>query len=210
MFPVLFQIRSVNVYTYGVMVAIGILIGLWYARIQARALGLDPAGVWNLGVYLVLAAFVSAKLWMIAADFGYYADHPGEVLSLATLQSGGAFYGGVIGALLVASLYSSFAKLPLLTWLDAYSTGLPLGHAIGRLGCYAAGCCWGKPTNLPWGVSFSSLDSAQLVGTPIGSTLHPTQLYESAAEFMNFIILIWLARRQNFRGELFAMFLLLY
>jgi phosphatidylglycerol:prolipoprotein diacylglycerol transferase len=210
MFPILFQIGPVNIYTYGVLAATGILIGLWYARHQARVLGLDPDRVWNLGVYMVLAAFLVAKLWLIAADFGFYREHPSEIYSLAMLQSGGTFYGGVLGALLVAGLYTWFAKLPLLLLLDAYCAGVPLGHAIGRLGCYAAGCCWGKPTTMPWGVQFSSIEAARLVGTPIGSTLHPTQLYESAAEFMNFIILVWLARRQSFRGQLFATFLLLY
>ncbi len=210
MYPTLFQIGPFNVYTYGVLVATGVLVGLWYARHQARRLGLDPDRVWNLGVYVMLAAFLVAKLWLIAADFGFYRQHPGEIFSLATLQSGGTFYGGVIGALTVAGVYTWVTKMPLLPLLDSYSAALPLGHAIGRLGCYAAGCCWGKPTDLPWGVQFSSLDASRLVGTPIGVTLHPTQLYESAAEFMNFIILVWLARRQSFRGELFAAYLLLY
>jgi phosphatidylglycerol:prolipoprotein diacylglycerol transferase len=210
MVPVLFEIGSFKVYTYGVLVAAGILLGLWYAKHRARAAGLDPGRVWNLGIYMVLAALIFAKLWLIAADADYYGAHPREIFSLATIQSGGTFYGGVLGALLVAVLYTFFARMPVFPLLDTYALALPLGHAVGRLGCYAAGCCWGKPTRLPWAVRFSSLDAAQLVGTPLGVSLHPTQLYEAAAEFMNFLILVYLARRQRFRGELLAAFLLLY
>ncbi len=210
MHPVLFQVGSFTVYTYGVLVATGVLLGLWYARQQAPRAGLDPDRVWNLGIYIVLGALVVAKVWMVAIDFGYYSEHPREIFGLSTLQSGGTFYGGVLGAILVAVLYTHFVKMSILPLLDTYAAALPLGHAIGRLGCFAAGCCYGKPTGLPWGITFSNEAAARLVGTPLGVPLHPTQLYEAAVEFLNFLFLIWLGRRQRFTGQIAGAYLFLY
>lgn len=201
---------GVPLYTYGVLVAAGVLLGLWYARYYASHAGIDPERVWNLGIYMVLAGLVGAKVWFVLSNGSYYWRHKHEIFALATLQSGGTFYGGFLGALLAVLLYSYFESMPLLALIDSYSAGLPLGHAIGRLGCFAAGCCYGKPTFLPWAVTFTNVRAAQLVGTPLNIPLHPTQLYESAAEFVNFLILVALARRQRFRGEIFATFLLLY
>lgn len=214
MHPILWTVRSpwgdFTIYTYGVLVATGVLVGLWYARRQAPRVGLDPDHVWNLGIYMVLAALVAAKLWLVALHGDFYWSHPRELFTLGALQSGGTFYGGLLGAAVVAALYTFFEHIPFLPLSDAYAAGLPLGHAIGRLGCFAAGCCWGKPTWLPWGVTFTSKTAAQLVGTPLNVPLHPTQVYESAAEFVNFLILVWLARRRRFSGQLFASYAILY
>ncbi|MFZ0922070.1 MAG: prolipoprotein diacylglyceryl transferase, partial [Candidatus Acidiferrales bacterium] len=158
----------------------------------------------------VLAGLAGAKAWFVLSNGSYYWHHKNEIFGLATLQSGGMFYGGFVGAFLVVLFYAYFQRMPLLVLLDSYSAGLPLGHAVGRLGCFAAGCCYGKPTFLPWGVTFTSSRAAELVGTPLNIPLHPTQLYEAAAEFMNFFILVALARKQRFRGEIFATFILLY
>ena len=201
---------GIPVYTYGVLVATGVLLGLWYARHYAPQAGIDPERVWNLGIYMVLIGLVTAKVWLLIVESGYYSHHPHEILTLATLQSGGTFYGGLIGAFVVAALYTYFQRIPFLPLADCYSAGLPLGHAIGRLGCFAAGCCYGKPTWLPWGVVFTNPRAAELVGTPLNIPLHPTQLYESAAEFMNFLILVFLAKRQRFAGELLATYMVLY
>lgn len=201
---------GIPIYTYGVLVAAGVLLGLWYATRYASHNGVDPERVWNLGIYMVLAGLVGAKVWFVLASGDYYWRHVSEIFAFKTLQSGGTFYGGVFGALLVAVLYAHFNRMPALGLVDSYAAGLPLGHAIGRLGCFAAGCCYGKPTWLPWGVTFTNPLAAELVGTPLHVPLHPTQLYESGAEFFNFLILIFVARRQRFRGEIFAMFLMLY
>ena len=210
MHPVLFHIGPVTIYTYGVLVAFGVLLGLWYSRQHAPAAGLDPDRVWNLGIYMTLVALLGAKLWLVALYAPYYWAHPREMLALSTLQSGGTFYGGLIAALLFAVPYTRRYKIPFLPLVDTYAPGLALGHAIGRLGCFAAGCCWGKPTWLPWGVPFTNPTAAELVGTPLGIPLHPTQLYEAVAEFVNFLVLVSLGRRQRFTGQLFGTYLLLY
>jgi phosphatidylglycerol:prolipoprotein diacylglycerol transferase len=210
MHPILFQRGPITIYTYGVLVATGVLLALWYSRRQAPRFGLDPDRVWNIGIYGVLSGLIVAKLWLISLYAGYYWQHPREIFALSTLQSGGTFYGGILGAIAVLFIYTHFAKVPLLPLMDTFAVGLPLGHAIGRLGCFFAGCCYGKPTWLPWGVTFTNPAAAELVGTPLGVPLHPTQLYESFAEGVNFLLLYFLSRQRRFPGQIIGAYLMLY
>jgi phosphatidylglycerol---prolipoprotein diacylglyceryl transferase len=210
MHPVLFQFGGIAIYTYGVLVATGVVIGLCYARRQAARVGLDPRRVWDMGIYAIIAALVLAKVWLVFSDWSFYMAHPREILGLATIQSGGDFYGGVIGAVVVLLIYSYVYRMPLISVLDTFAAALPIGHAIGRLGCFSAGCCYGKPTTLPWGVTFSNPLAAQIAGTPLGVRLQPTQLYEAVAEFVNFLILVWIGKRQRFKGQILGTYFLLY
>lgn len=210
MHPVLFRLGPLTIHTYGVLIATGILLALWFSRKRAPKYALDPERVWNVGIYMVLAALVGAKIWYVAESWSFYAQNPREIFSLATLQAAGVWYGGVLSALLVAVLYVRRYGLPLLPLLDTYAIPLSLGHAIGRLGCFSAGCCWGKPTTLPWGVTFTELYTGQTIGTPLDVPLHPTQLYESSAEFIILGLLLWLNRRQRFSGQIFGTYVALY
>jgi phosphatidylglycerol:prolipoprotein diacylglycerol transferase len=210
MHPVLFQLGPFTVYTYGVLVAAGFIAGLWYAYRQAPRAGLNSRKIWNLGIYGILVALAVSKLWLVFSNLHYYLAYPRAIFSAATIESGGVFYGGVIGGLAWVLLYTHFQKLPFLSVLDVSAAGVALGHGIGRLGCFAAGCCYGKPTSMPWGVTFSSSVAARLSGTPLHVALHPTQLYESGAEFLNFLILIWLGARQKFSGQLIGAYFILY
>ncbi len=210
MFPVVWQFGAVTIYTYGALAAVGFLLALRWAYRHAPRASLDPRHVWNLGVYGILVALISSKLWLLLTDWSYYVSHPRDIFSIATFQSAGTFYGGVVGGLLWTALYTYFQKMPLLGVLDLLAAPLALGHAAGRLGCFAAGCCFGKPTSLPWGVTFTSPIAGELAGTPLGIRLHPTQLYESAAEFVNFALLAWLAQRRRFAGQLIGTYLILY
>jgi phosphatidylglycerol:prolipoprotein diacylglycerol transferase len=210
MHPILFQLGPVTIYTYGVLVAAGVLLGLWYARRQAPRAGLDPDQVWNLGIYMVLAGLILAKVWLVLSSWDYYFAHPRDIFSIATFQSGGTFYGGLAGSVLMIVVYTYVQKISVLAVLDTFCAALPLGHAIGRLGCFAAGCCFGKPTSLPWGVTFTNPLAQQLAGTPLGIPLHPTQLYEVALELVNFVLLVWLGARQRFTGQILGAYLVLY
>jgi phosphatidylglycerol:prolipoprotein diacylglycerol transferase len=171
---------------------------------------LNPHGVWNLGVYGILAALLMSKMWLIFSAWDYYIAHPGEIFSRATFQSAGTFYGGILGGILWVILYTRFQKMPLLAVLDVVAAPIALGHAIGRIGCFVAGCCYGKPTSLPWGVTFTSPVAQTIAGTPLHVSLHPTQLYEAGAEFLNFLLLIWLGARQRFIGQLIGAYFVLY
>jgi phosphatidylglycerol:prolipoprotein diacylglycerol transferase len=210
MHPILFTFGPFTVYSYGVLVAAGFIAGLWYAYKQAPRAGLDPRKVWNLGIYGILVALAVSKLWLFFSNLHYYLAYPREIFSVATIESGGVFYGGVIGGLAWVLLYTHFQKMPVLSVLDVSAAGLALGHGIGRIGCFTAGCCYGKPTTLPWGVTFTNPFAARLSGTPLHVALHPTQLYEAGAEFLNFLMLIWLGTRQRFSGQLIGAYFILY
>jgi phosphatidylglycerol---prolipoprotein diacylglyceryl transferase len=210
MHPILFHFGSLPIYTYGVLVATGFLVGLWYGTRQAPKVGLSSVFVWNLGIYAILIGLICSKLWLVLSEWDYYAANPGQVFSVQTFQSAGTFYGGLLGAIIWVIVYSRIHQAPLLPVLDVASAPLALGHSIGRVGCFVAGCCYGKPTSLPWGVTFTSPIAARIAGTPLNVSVHPTQLYEAAAELLNFFLLVWLGRRQKFSGQVAGAFLILY
>jgi len=209
-FPRLFHIGSFNVPTYGFLVALGVLIGLWISVRNSQKQGIDPDHAWNLGILVVLCGILGAKILYIINDWSTYAAHPGEIFSLSTLQAGGVFSGGLIAALLAAAWYIRKHHMPALGTCDAFAPGLALGHAIGRIGCFSAGCCYGKPTTHWWGVTFTNPLAAELVGTPLNQKLQPTQLFESAVELANFFILTWMLKRKKFEGQVFGAYLVLY
>lgn len=210
MFPRLFHIGSFNAPTYGFLVATGVLIGLWISVRNSQKQGLDPEDAWNLGILVVLCGIVGAKVLYIVNDWSYYSDHPRDIFSFGTLQAGGVFSGGLIGALLAAVWYVRKHHMPALRTCDAFAPGLALGHAIGRVGCFAAGCCYGKPTTHFWGVTFSNPLAQAWVGTPLHEALEPTQLFESAVELANFFLLAWMLKRKRFDGQVFGAYLILY
>jgi phosphatidylglycerol:prolipoprotein diacylglycerol transferase len=209
-FPRLFEIGGYSQPTYGVLVALGVMVGLFVTARMAQRQGQDPEDVWNLGILVVLAAIVGAKVLLVIDDFGWYMQHPREIFSLSTLQAGGVFYGGVITALVVSIWYIRKHRMPWLRTADAFAPGLALGHSIGRLGCFAAGCCYGKHTDLPWGVTFSNPVANLVVGTPLNIPLHPTQIYEFLVEVGNFLILLWLYKHKKFDGQVIGAYLFLY
>ncbi len=208
MYPELFHLSFLH--TYGVLVALAFLAGLWIANRLGREARLDPDSVTNLGIYCALAAIVGAKIMMFLVDIPYYSEHAGEIFSLSTLQAGGVFYGGLLGALGMAVWYLRKTRLPGLVTADVFAPGIALGHAIGRLGCFSAGCCWGVETHVPWAVTFTNPVANQLVGVPLNRPLHPTQLYESFAEFAIFAILYWRFRQPHSPGSIISLYLMLY
>lgn len=210
MLPQLFHLGSFSQSTYGVLVALAFVVALLVIGRLSRRAGLNHDAVMNLGIYCALAAIVGAKIMMFLIDVPYYVNNPGEIFSLASLQAGGVFYGGLIASLITALVYMRRKHLPALETADVFAPGIALGHAIGRLGCFAAGCCWGRPTHLPWGVTFTNPVARQLVGVPLDISLHPTQLYESAAEFVIFGILWWRIRKRHAAGAIISLYLVLY
>ena len=173
MLPYLIHIGSFSLPTYEVLVATAFLAALAMASHFARQRGINHEKIVNLGVYCALVGMAGAKVLMIVLD-PEYRSNPVEIFSLATLQSAGIFYGGFIAALVFAWFYMKKQGLPVFATSDLFAPGLAIGHGIGRLGCFAAGCCWGKPTNLPWAVTFTNTSAT--TGVPLGIALHPTQL----------------------------------
>jgi phosphatidylglycerol:prolipoprotein diacylglycerol transferase len=192
--------------TYGFLVSLGVLIGLWISVRNSERLGIDGEKAWNLGILVVLCGIVGSKvLYVINEGMSLR-----EIFSVETLQAGGVFSGGLIAALLAAAWYVRRHHLPALRTCDAFVPGLALGHAIGRIGCFAAGCCYGKETHHFWGVVFTNPLAHQITGTPLNVPLEPTQLFESAVELANFFFLMWLLKRRKFDGQVFAAFMIIY
>jgi phosphatidylglycerol:prolipoprotein diacylglycerol transferase len=209
MHPVLFEIFGWPVYSYGVLLAVAYLVGLQLAVIRARRAGLDAARVMDLGIYLIISALIGAKLLLLVVDFSYFRAHPGELFSL--VRAGGVFYGGLIAAVTVGLVLVRRYKLPFWQTGDLMAPGIALGHVIGRLGCLLAGCCYGKPTTVPWAITFTDPAASVNVGTPLGLPLHPTQLYDAGAELIILAILLGTERRwRPYPGRTFCLYILLY
>jgi phosphatidylglycerol:prolipoprotein diacylglycerol transferase len=209
MFPEVFHIGGFFLPTYGVLVAIAFLTALWITGRLAVKAGLHQESVLNLGIYCALAGIVGAKVLMISLDPSIRGNWS-EIFSLPTLQAAGIFYGGFFAALAMAFFYMWRKRLPVLKTMDVFAPGLALGHAIGRLGCFSAGCCWGVSTRLPWAVTFTNPRAKELVGVPLGVPLHPTQLYESLGELIIFAVLYLGFLRPHRDGSIISLYLALY
>jgi phosphatidylglycerol:prolipoprotein diacylglycerol transferase len=210
MFPELIKIGNFFIPTYGVLVSLGLLAALWMTARLARRAGLNSDAVVNLGIYCALAGIIGEKLLMFVFDMNYYARNPREMFSLSTLQAGGVFQGGLVLALVTAIIYMRKKNLPGLLTADVFAPGIALGHAIGRLGCFSAGCCWGIESHLPWAVTFTNSEANRLVGVPLGVPLHPTQLYESFVEAVIFVVLYRRFHRSHKTGSIIGLYLVLY
>ncbi len=177
---------------------------------QGKKEGLDSGRLFDFSTWLIVVALVGAKVLMILTDWRMYWEQPSEVVSLSTLRAGGVFYGGFIAAVLFAWWYVRVHSLPMWKVFDAYAPGIALGLGIGRLGCFAAGCDYGRPTESALGVIFTNPIANRVSGTPLGIRLHPTQLYETLAGVLIFAVLMWLYRRKAFDGQIFVSYLALY
>ena len=210
MFPRFFQIGNFGLPTYGLMAALGLILGLMLIVKLGREQGLDPDKLWNLGIIAILAGIFGAKILMLLVNFVYYRDHPGEVFSLSTFQAGGVWSGGFLLALIMCVWYMRRNQMPVLRTCDVFAPGLALGHVFGRVGCFAAGCCYGRETHVPWAVTFRNPLASEIVGTPLNVPLHPTQLYELILELCNCLFLVWLIRRKKFEGEIIGTYMIIY
>ncbi len=210
MFPKVFTIGDFFLPSYGLLVSLAFLAGLWLASRLARRAGLDAEAVVSLGVYCALGGIAGAKLLMFAYDADFYLSNPREIFSLTTLRAGGVFYGGLVAALAIAFLYMRRRKLPALATADVMAPAVALGHAIGRIGCFAAGCCWGVECHRAWAVTFTNPAAHEMFGTPLHVPLHPTQLYESLAEAVICVILYRRFLKPHVPGRIIGLYLALY
>jgi phosphatidylglycerol:prolipoprotein diacylglycerol transferase len=207
--PILFEVGPLTIYSYGVLLAAAYLLGLWLAARRARQAGLDANKVLDLGIWVIIAALVGAKALLFIVDFDQFTSSWQEFMTL--LRSGGVFYGGLIAAVVVCIYQLRKHKLPLWTSGDLFAPGIALGYMVGRLGCLLAGCCFGKPTDVAWAITFTDPIANLNVGTPLNVPLHPTQVYESAAGLIILLLLLALERRgRAFPGRTFWLFVLFY
>jgi phosphatidylglycerol---prolipoprotein diacylglyceryl transferase len=208
MYPELFRIGNFPINTYGVFLAVAFLCAIFVTVKLAERDGLPRERIYDLSLWMLLASLIGSKILMLFTE-PEYRGNPLQLLSLDFLRSGGVFYGGLLGAVIAGYLLMKRYKLPWWKTADACAPGIAIGNFFGRQGCFAAGCCWGKPTSLPWGVKFSE-QGHEITGVPIDAHLHPTQLYESFAMLLVFLFLLWLHKRKRFNGQVILVYALLY
>jgi phosphatidylglycerol:prolipoprotein diacylglycerol transferase len=210
MHPILFTVGSLRFPTYGALLVLAILGAICTVLRLGRREGLDSGQLLDFSTWLLLVALMGAKVLMVISDWGYYRQYPGEIFSRNTFLAGGVFYGGFIAAVLFAAWYIRLHHLPFWKVVDVYAPAIALGQSVGRIGCFAAGCDYGKPATSAWSVVFRDPFSHEVSGVPLGIPLHPTQLYESLATFLIFALLLWRYSRKSRDGEIFVLYLALY
>ena len=211
MLPELFRIPIIDfpMYTYGLLLATGILLAIWLAARHAAEDGLDKNVMYSFALRVVIASLIGAKLLLIYTEWDSLGGDWTRLFSLDFLRAGGVYYGGFLAGLAMAAYLIWSYRLPGWKVADAFAPGIALGQSIGRLGCFAAGCCWGRPTTSWVGVQFTE-QAHRLVDVPTGVPLHPTQIYESTMALLIFGYLTWLRRRRAYPGQVVLIYILLY
>lgn len=237
MHPVLFEIAGYPLHLYAVMIATGFVVGIWLAARYGERVGLDRDMILDLCWWLLVSGLVGSRLAFIVVNWEQYyypcvdVAHFNELFPrnpiterdctrLLRFWNGGlVFYGGVIGAMLTMVWFLRREQVPVLKVADALIPSLALGQFFGRLGCLAAGCCWGKPTDAAWGIQFPSrtmlfqqhFDSGLVAATDtLTHAVHPTQLYDAFGGLLLFGILVAIRQRKRWHGQVFVSWLLIY
>ncbi len=192
-------------HSYGLLLFGGFILGLWVAARRSHRYRIDSRDIYDLGIWLVLGALVGAKALLILLNPERFLQNP-----LGFLGAGGVFFGGFLGAAAAAIWFFRARGISVWNGGDLLAPSIALGHCTGRLGCFAAGCCYGTPTEGLTGVTFSDVYANEVTGVPLHTPLHPTQLYEAGVELALFGFLLWLAPRRRFEGQLFVTWLALY
>lgn len=195
MMPKLFKIGAFTVYTYGLMWMVGIWLAAWRALRRAPRYGISADDVLDIAFYSVLTGIVGGRVAFVLTNWSQYAPDP---LSIFRVWEGGMSYFGGFGLAIATAIFIiRRRRIPLWQLGDLAAPSLALGYGIARVGCFAAGCCYGAPTDLPWGVLFPGHDHA----------VHPTQLYAVGMNLLIFAGLAWWEPHRRFQGQLFALFL---
>ena len=198
----LFSIGPFTVYGYGLMIAVGVLAAYFTGEYRAKKYGYDPDQVFYFVIFCVLGGYLGSKLLYIMTDLKSIIENPWLVLDLA---DGWVVYVGILGGILTAVIYARIKKLDFLAYFDLLIPSVALAQGFGRIGCFLAGCCYGRETHSPIGIAFHNSSYA-----PNGVALIPTQLISSGLNFLHFFVLIWLAKRKKADGQIGAMYLILY
>jgi phosphatidylglycerol:prolipoprotein diacylglycerol transferase len=205
MHPLLLKIGPIPIHTYGFLIAVGFLVALYVLRKLAERSKLDVERVLDLGFWSLLVGFVGARALFIITRFSYFMDDPMAIFKV--WEGGLVFLGGPVICIPFVIWYTRKHKLAFWKTMDCLGPPLVIAHMFGRFGCLSAGCCYGKPTTMPWGIRlYSDLVEKDLRGIP----LHPTQLYEAGALFVIFWGLLWVFKHKKFDGQVAFTYLMVY
>ncbi len=211
MHPVLLVYRGRPIFTYTVLYTVAIISGIFFIVLRAKREGLDPWEVFAAALFTTAVAKIGAQLYsvllMLIRHPLYNLSHPQRLWNV--FKTGGAFHGALIFGVGFAVLYLRHQfKEEWLKVLDVAFWAIPWIQTVGRLGCFSAGCCFGRPTHMPWGMVFPHLG---IFRHPMaGVKIHPTQLYEAVLNFLNFLLLSRLWKRREFDGQITAYYLINY
>jgi phosphatidylglycerol---prolipoprotein diacylglyceryl transferase len=204
MYPVLFEVGSVTVYSYGFMIALGIIAGMSYLIVEGkREVGLTFDQANKLFLYIFFAAIIGGKLFLFLEDPGAYIDHPKRLFT----GRGFVFYGSFLLAIPTMWWFFKANKLNPYRMLDVMAVTTCLVHMFGRTGCFLAGCCYGLPTDSALGVTFTD---PVCFAEPVNTPLFPTQLFEALYIFLVMVVLLMFRNKRTFYGQLFLAYLILY
>jgi phosphatidylglycerol:prolipoprotein diacylglycerol transferase len=213
MHPVLFKIFSFPVHSYGLMLALSFLLGIWVASVRAKKAGLNPTVIADVGFWVILAAIVGARLYYVILHFEEFS---GNLLSIINPFHNGmvgigglVMYGGFIGAITASVIFFVAKKLPFEQYADACAPSIALGVMLTRIGCFLNGCCYGSPS--AHGITFPAESAAGMYQHDMHATgLYPSQLYESAGGLLMFLIILAAGRLKTFTGFQFYLTGILY
>ena len=209
MHPRLLTTPYFTIHTFGLLLATAYLVALWWLVRGAQRAHINVEAVTSLGTWAIVGALVGAKVLLFVRSPGEFSGSAADLWSFVT--SAGDFYGGFIGGVCASALF--FWRHPALRFWEVADLAAPaiaLGQAIGRIGCFMAGDDYGRPTTVPWGVTFTNPDAAQIGGAPLGVPLHPVQLYESLVCAVLFVVLVRLGRRRHREGDVILVYTMLY
>jgi len=204
MYPILIEFGFFKIFTYGLLVATGFLVAILLASSRAEKEGLDSQKVLDLCFYVMVSALLGARLLYVIVEYRYFMDSPLEIFKF--WKGGLVFYGGLILGVLISLWYLKRNQMPMWKTADLLAPSIALGQSIGRWGCFFAGCCYGKKTDVAWGITFTDPRSL----APLEISLHPTQVYLSLNAVFIFIFLMWLSKRKLFDGQILWSYGILY
>ncbi len=198
MHPILFSYGPVHLYSYGFLVAIGVLCAILFIRKHAPRIGVKPETSVDLAMATVISGFVGARIFYVAQHWDFFMNAPLDIFKI--WQGGIVLYGGLIGGVLGFFVFIRINKLSFLPLLDLFVPAMALAQGFGRLGCFLNGCCYGIDSNLPWAVRFPFFESK----------VHPTQLYEALFCFVLFLFLFRLWKKTTVPGRVSSAYFLIY
>lgn len=204
MFPDLFSIGPLTIHTYGLFVALGFITGILVTVRLGKKQGIPSQQVMDMAFVMMVWAIVGSRLLYVVINFGYYRAHPLDAFKI--WQGGLVFSGGLVAVAAAMTWYLRRHRLSFWAVGDLWAPALALGQAVGRIGCFMAGCCYGRPTDLPWGIVFGHPHTL----APPNIPLHPTQLYSSLGGFVIFLVLCVLHAKRKFQGQVFLWYLILH
>lgn len=208
--PIAFQLGPLTIHWYGVMIALAFLAGLWTATRRARRENISGEQIADIVLWLMIGSIIGARTAYVTTYWrDEFANQP--LSEIFMIQHGGlVYYGGFIGAVIAGYIYLRWKKMPFWKTSDVLAPSIALGNAFGRIGCLLNGCCYGRPTDVPWAITFTNPLAHELSGTPLNVPLHPTEIYDALDNFILYLLLAWLFRHKKFDGQVLATFLIGY